>query len=34
VKRFFIGRCGFEIERLDLRGSFCPRCGTPLDGIF
>jgi pyruvate formate lyase activating enzyme len=29
-----IGRCGFEIERLDLAGSACPRCGTPLDGIF
>ena len=29
-----IGRCGFRIERLDLKGSACPRCGTPLDGIF
>ncbi|MBU2227598.1 MAG: AmmeMemoRadiSam system radical SAM enzyme [Proteobacteria bacterium] len=29
-----IGRCGFFIERLDLRGSTCPQCGTPLDGIF
>jgi pyruvate formate lyase activating enzyme len=29
-----IGRRGFAIERLDLTGSACPRCGTPLDGIF
>ena len=29
-----IGRCGFAIERLDLTESACPRCGTPLDGIF
>ena len=29
-----IGRCGFAVERLDLKGSACPRCGTPLDGIF
>jgi pyruvate formate lyase activating enzyme len=29
-----IGRCGFEIEHLNLRRSDCPRCGTPLDGIF
>ena len=29
-----IGRCGFAVERLDLKGSVCPRCGTPLDGIF
>jgi pyruvate formate lyase activating enzyme len=29
-----IGRCGFAVERLDLKGSDCPQCGTPLDGIF
>jgi pyruvate formate lyase activating enzyme len=29
-----IGRCGFEVERLELTGSACPRCGTLLDGIF
>jgi pyruvate formate lyase activating enzyme len=29
-----IGRCGFEVKRLDLEGSACPRCGQPLDGIF
>jgi pyruvate formate lyase activating enzyme len=29
-----IGRCGFAVERLDLRGSACPRCGAPLHGIF
>ena len=29
-----IGRFGFSIERLDLKESACPRCGTPLDGIF
>jgi pyruvate formate lyase activating enzyme len=29
-----IGRCGFAVERLDMKGSACPRCGTPLDGIF
>jgi pyruvate formate lyase activating enzyme len=32
--RLLIGRCGFSIERLDLKGSACPNCGTPLDGIF
>lgn len=32
--RLLIGRCGFSIERLDLKGSACPHCGTPLDGIF
>ena len=32
--RLLIGRCGFSIERLDLKGSACPDCGTPLDGIF
>ncbi|MBM4312982.1 MAG: AmmeMemoRadiSam system radical SAM enzyme [Deltaproteobacteria bacterium] len=29
-----IGRCGFEIERMDLKGSVCPRCGTALHGVF
>jgi pyruvate formate lyase activating enzyme len=29
-----IGRHGFTVERLDLKGSACPRCGTPLHGIF
>jgi pyruvate formate lyase activating enzyme len=29
-----IGRSGFAVERLDLTGSACPRCGAPLDGIF
>ena len=32
--RILIGRHGFSIERLDLKGSACPHCGTPLDGIF
>jgi pyruvate formate lyase activating enzyme len=32
--RLLIGRHGFSIERLDLKGSACPDCGTPLDGIF
>lgn len=29
-----IERTGFTVERMDLKGSGCPRCGTPLDGIF
>lgn len=29
-----IGRCGFTIERLDLKGSACPRCGALLHGVF
>jgi pyruvate formate lyase activating enzyme len=29
-----IGRYGFAVERLDLKGSACPRCGTPLHGVF
>jgi pyruvate formate lyase activating enzyme len=29
-----IGRHGFAVKRLELRGSACPRCGTPLDGIY
>jgi len=29
-----IARTGFAVERIDLTGSGCPRCGTPLDGIF
>jgi pyruvate formate lyase activating enzyme len=32
--RLLIGRCGFLIERLELRGAVCPDCGTLLDGIF
>ena len=32
--RLLIGRYSFSIERLDLKGSACPHCGTPLDGIF
>ena len=32
--RLLIGRYGFSIERLDLKGSACPDCGTRLDGIF
>ncbi len=32
--RLLISRCGFAVERLDLQGSACPDCGTPLDGIF
>ena len=29
-----IERTGFAVERMDMKGSGCPRCGTPLDGIF
>jgi pyruvate formate lyase activating enzyme len=29
-----IGRCGFAVERINLKGSACPRCGATLDGIF
>ncbi len=29
-----VGRHGFAIERLDLEGSACPRCGAPLHGVF
>lgn len=32
--RLLIGRRGFLIERLDLKGSACPDCGAILDGIF
>jgi len=32
--RLLIGRCGFTIERMELAGSACPGCKTPLDGIF
>ena len=28
-----IDRYGFSIERLNLKGTHCPRCGTALDGI-
>jgi pyruvate formate lyase activating enzyme len=29
-----IGRYGFSIERINLKGTHCPRCDTLLDGIF
>jgi len=29
-----ISRYGFHVERLNLRGSACPDCETPLEGIF
>lgn len=29
-----IGRYGFAVERLDLKGSACPVCGATLHGIF
>ncbi len=29
-----IKRNGFVIERMDLKRSNCPQCGTPLDGVF
>jgi pyruvate formate lyase activating enzyme len=29
-----IGRHGFAVERMDLKGSACPRCGAPLHGVF
>lgn len=29
-----IDRYGFTIEKLNLKGAHCPRCGTLLDGIF
>jgi pyruvate formate lyase activating enzyme len=32
--RLLIRRSGFSVERLDVKGSACPGCGTPLDGIF
>lgn len=32
--QLLIGRYGFSVERQDLAGSACPRCGAPLDGIF
>jgi len=32
--RILIGRSGFAVERLDLKGSACPHCGAPLHGIF
>jgi len=28
-----IERHGFTVNRIDLKGGFCPQCGTPLDGI-
>jgi pyruvate formate lyase activating enzyme len=32
--QLLIGRHGFSIEHLNLQGSACPGCGTPLGGIF
>ncbi len=32
--RLLIGRSGFAVDRMDLAGSACPGCGTPLAGIF
>lgn len=29
-----IDRYGFTIEKINLNGTHCPRCDTPLDGIF
>ena len=33
-KELLIDRYGFYIERSNLKGTHCPRCDTPLDGIF
>jgi pyruvate formate lyase activating enzyme len=33
-KELLIGRDGFSIERINLKGTHCPRCDTLLDGIF
>lgn len=32
--QLLIGRYGFHIEQMNLHGSACCRCGTPLEGIF
>jgi pyruvate formate lyase activating enzyme len=32
--QLLIGRHGFHIEQMNLNGSACSRCGTPLEGIF
>lgn len=32
--RLLIKRYGFNVEYIDLRGSRCPACKTPLDGIY
>ncbi|MFH1080273.1 MAG: AmmeMemoRadiSam system radical SAM enzyme [Pseudomonadota bacterium] len=32
--QLLIGRYGFHIEQMNLNGSVCSRCGTPLEGIF
>jgi pyruvate formate lyase activating enzyme len=29
-----IGRYGFAVERMDLKGSACPGCSAPLHGVF
>jgi pyruvate formate lyase activating enzyme len=33
-KELLIDRYGFYIERINLKGTHCPRCETPLSGIF
>jgi pyruvate formate lyase activating enzyme len=33
-KELLTDRYGFYIERINLKGTHCPRCDTPLDGIF
>jgi pyruvate formate lyase activating enzyme len=33
-KELLIDRYGFYIKRINLKGTRCPRCDTPLDGIF
>ena len=32
--RLLIGRFGFAVERMELKGSACPECGTTLEGVF
>jgi pyruvate formate lyase activating enzyme len=32
--QLLIGRYGFHVEQINLDGSGCCRCGTPLDGIY
>jgi pyruvate formate lyase activating enzyme len=32
--QLLIGRYGFHVEQMNLNGSACSRCGTPLEGIF
>ena len=33
-KELLIDRYGFSIGRINLQGTHCPRCDTPLDGVF